>query len=262
MTEREYRASEGVSRSELWMLHTSPEKFKYLREHPPEPTPALIFGTAVHKLLLEPDTFKDEFAVAPEVDRRTKAGKEEWAEFCAKTEGKTVIESTQFHTCVDMVDVCLTNPNVVELLKGDHEMPLRWTDEVTGEVCKARVDVWNPEYKMIIDYKTTTNADTAAFARSAINYGYDFQAAMYCEGLRHVKGADAKFVFIAQEKDPPYAVNVMAVGWDVMSRGRDLYRDLLDRYHDCKESGDWYGYLGKLNIMNTLTLPGWADAEF
>ena len=36
MTEREYRKAEGVSRSELFTLTESPEKFKWAKEHPEE----------------------------------------------------------------------------------------------------------------------------------------------------------------------------------------------------------------------------------
>ena len=76
MTEKEYRQHPAISRSELWRIRESPQKFKYFREHPPEPTPALLFGQVFHKMLLEPDTFGEEFVVAPEVNRRTKEGKQ------------------------------------------------------------------------------------------------------------------------------------------------------------------------------------------
>ena len=88
MTENEYRRQDGISRSELWRMHESPEKFKYYQEHPEPPTPSLVFGAAVHKLLLEPDTFGDEFAVAPDCDRRTKDGREAYNAFLTANEGK------------------------------------------------------------------------------------------------------------------------------------------------------------------------------
>ena len=75
MTEKEYRQHPAISRSELWHIRESPEKFKWYREHPEQPSPALIFGQVFHKLALEPNTFYDEFAVAPIIDRRTKDGK-------------------------------------------------------------------------------------------------------------------------------------------------------------------------------------------
>ena len=34
MTEKEYRQYPAISRSELWRIRESPEKFKWYREHP------------------------------------------------------------------------------------------------------------------------------------------------------------------------------------------------------------------------------------
>ena len=76
MTEREHRNHPAVSRSELWRIHESPQKFKYFKDHPEEPTPTLLFGQVFHKLVLEPDTFGEEFAVCPDADRRTREGKQ------------------------------------------------------------------------------------------------------------------------------------------------------------------------------------------
>lgn len=43
------------------------------------PTPAMIFGSAAHSYILTPQL--GEVVQAPDINRRTKAGKEEWAEF-------------------------------------------------------------------------------------------------------------------------------------------------------------------------------------
>ena len=37
--------------------------------------------TAAHKYMLEKEDFYSEFSIAPNVDRRTKAGKEQWQQF-------------------------------------------------------------------------------------------------------------------------------------------------------------------------------------
>ena len=121
MTEKEYRASEGISRSELWRLRESPEKFKYLQEHPEEPTPALVFGALVHKLVLEPETFEDEYAVAPDCDKRTKAGKEEWQAFVDKAGEKTVVTAADYEKAKEMADKVKKAPLVADLLDGQHE---------------------------------------------------------------------------------------------------------------------------------------------
>lgn len=264
MTEKEYRAAEGVSRSQLWRLHEgSPEKFKYAEEHPEEPTPALIFGQMVHKLVLEPETFNDEFAVAPDVDRRTKEGKAAWDLFMEMNGEKTIVKSADYDKACGMRNALLEVDLVTKLLSGKHEVPLFWTDELTGEVCKVRLDCFTPlsSGAVVIDYKTTSDASTESFMRSAINYGYDFQAAMYSEAVKRTMDKDVVFYFIAQEKDPPYAFNVLAADDRLVRRGYDTFRELLGIYHECKVTGNWYGYMGIENQINLLELPAWLNDE-
>ena len=264
MTEREYRSAEGVSRSQLWRLHEgSPEKFKYEEEHPEEPTPALIFGQMVHKLVLEPETFNDEFAVAPDVDRRTKEGKVAWDLFMEMNGEKTIVKSADYDKACGMRNALLEVDLVTKLLSGKHEVPLFWTDEMTGETCKVRLDCFTPlsNGAVVIDYKTTSDASTESFMRSAINYGYDFQAAMYSEAVKRTMDKDVVFYFIAQEKEPPYAFNVLAADDRLVRRGYDMFRELLGIYHECKVTGNWYGYMGIENQINLLELPAWLNED-
>ena len=70
MTEKEYRKSEGISKSALFRMTESPEKFKWALDNPEPPTPALVFGQFVHKLILEPETVDDEIVpVVEDVDK-------------------------------------------------------------------------------------------------------------------------------------------------------------------------------------------------
>lgn len=264
MTEQEYRQHEGVSRSQLWRLHEgSPEKFKYQEEHPEEPTPALIFGQMVHKLVLEPETFGDEFVIMPECDRRTKEGKAQWFDFLQGAGDRTPIKAEDYEKALGMRNALMENDLIVKLLSGKHEVPLFWTDELTGEKCKVRLDCFIPlsNGSIVIDYKSTNDASTESFMRSAINYGYDFQAAMYSEGVKNVTGKDAVFYFIVQEKEPPYAFNVLAADDRFVKRGFDIFRELIGTYHECKVSGNWYGYMGIENQINLLELPAWLKEE-
>ena len=263
MTEKEYRQHPAISRSELWRIRESPQKFKYFREHPPEPTPALLFGQVFHKMLLEPDTFGEEFVVAPEVNRRTKEGKQKWDEFLSENEKKTIVASEMFSRAKEMCDAVKREPLAVKLLNGSKEVPFFWTDEMTGEDCTCRVDVLNTEYRqpIVVDVKSTADASTESFIRSAINYGYDFQAAMYSEGVEKNIGKKPLFVFIAVEKEPPFSVNILQADELMLRRGYDLFREYIGIYHDCKATGNFYGYLGKLNQINNLALPAYLAKE-
>lgn len=186
MTEQEYRSHPALSRSELWWFHRSPEYFKYRKEHPTEPTAALLFGQVAHKLMLEPDDFDTDFAVAPAVDKRTKAGKELWEAFVAEADDKTVVDAATYEQAMAMVSAARLNPLVNVLLKGRHEEPFFWTDPDTGVQCKCRLDSWYRDENgvpVIVDYKTAMDASYRSFLKDVTNYGYYLQAAMYSEGL-------------------------------------------------------------------------------
>lgn len=261
--ETEYRQHPAVSRSELWKLKDSPQKFRHAKDNPEAPTTALLFGQVFHKLALEPETFGDEFAVAPQLNLRTKAGKEAMAAFELANVGKTVVTNDMYDQAVAMCRSLMAEPLAVKLLTGEKEVSFFWTDEKTGEECKCRADCLNTSLSqpVVVDLKSTEDASTAKFMRHAVDYGYDFQAAMYSEGVERSIQQKLLFVFIAVEKKPPYAVNILQADDKFILRGQRIHRELLDTYHDCKVTDNWYGYLGKDNQINCLALPAWAARE-
>lgn len=263
MTEKEYRKHPAISRSELFKIRESPEKFKYYKDHPEEPTPSLIFGQLLHAMALQPETVSEQFIVAPDVDRRTKLGKEAFALFEANVEGKTVVTTDMMKQAQEMCESLKQNEFVRKLLKGEKEKPFFWVDDLTGEECKCRADVLTElgDYLIIVDLKSTENAETEAFMKSAVKYGYDFQSAMYKDGVEANTGKKVLFVFIAIEKKPPYAINILQADELFIRRGYDLFREYIGIYHDCKITNNWYGYLGKYNQINNLALPSYLAKE-
>ena len=265
MTEAEYNAIEGVRRSDLWQIRLSPEKYRYLTEHPEKQTPALVFGSMVHKLLLEPKTFSREFIVAPQVDRRTRDGREAWREFLERNAGKTGIMQDEYEQAQEMVQAVLRHPIASKLMHGKTEEPFFFTDGVTGEQCKCRVDLLTEldGKPVVVDYKTAVLADTEVFSKKLFQYGYHLQAYMYTEAvmLSMVLPERPRFVFIAQEKDKPYSVNCIEVSEEVMDAGEREFRRLMNILHECKETGYWYGYNGAFDELNSTEVPGWVTAE-
>lgn len=263
MTEKEYNAAPGVRRSALWRMHESPEKYKWFLDHPESATPALIFGSAVHKLLLEPLDFEAEYTVAPPVDRRTKAGKEAWEQFVAGIGEKTVITQDDFDTMCCMVEKAQSVPFVKKLLEGKHEVPLFWTDEDTGLECKAKLDILTEiDGRMtIVDYKSTANAKTEIFNNKMFTLGYHLQSYMYTEGAMKalVLAERPDFIFIAQEKTAPYAVNLIEVTEDVLLAGMDCFREYMGTLKQCMETGYYWGYNGLFGEPNETFLPGWMQ---
>ena len=259
MTNKEYREHDGISKSELWEIRKSPLHFKWKMEHPQEDTPALIFGRASHKWILEEETFFDEFAIAPICDKRTKEGKETWNSFELASVGKDLVKAEDFEIMKAMKTELLKNEMAVKLLSGQKETSLFGIDELTGEKIKARPDILTEigDTLIVADYKSCESAETDAFMRSALNYGYHLQVAMYSEVVKQNHGKEPIFIFIAQEKAEPYATNILQADQYFHQYGVDTFRELIGIYHSCKESGNWYGLEGNFNRVNNLSLPEW-----
>ena len=98
----EYHKGPGLSSSDLKLLARSPLHYKTAKAFHPEETNAMRLGTAVHCAILEPDRIDVEYVLAPEgIDRRTKAGKAQWAELEAT--GKTILSCEEAQVVQGMV---------------------------------------------------------------------------------------------------------------------------------------------------------------
>lgn len=258
-TNKEYHNGDGVSKSDLDLLHSCPAKYRYRKDNPDDnETPAMLFGSMVHKLILEPEDFGNEFAVAPECDRRTKAGKAIFDEFAAKSGGRKVVAASDYEIGKAMRDAVMAHPKAAKLLTGgETETSYYWIDERTGILCKSRPDKVNLGY--IIDLKTTEDASRDGFARSVLNFRYHVQAAWYLKGYEEAMGiAPEGFIFIAVEKKPPYAVAIYVVNDITIELGEKEAAADLDIYAACAQSGKWYGYGGENDEVMTIDLPDWA----
>ena len=246
MTNKEYREKEGVSSSDLKKIVKSPAHFRYWKDNPQEDTPALIFGKAAHKYVLETYDFYNEFAIAPVCDRRTKDGKSTYEMFLKESEGKDVITLEQFEQIDAMRNAAYATPFVSKLLtNGEKELSFWGVDEETGLRIKCRPDCITEMNggHILIDYKTCSDAENMKFCRDSIKYGYDLQLAMYREILRQNTGHDYTVVIIAQEKTPPYATNVFQLSENYLQSGEEVYKEMLRIYKQCEETGNWWGYM-------------------
>lgn len=262
ISNKEYREREGISSTDLKKMAQSPAHFRYWKDHPQEDTPALLFGRAAHKYMLEKDDFFNEFAVAPNIDRRTKSGKEEWTLFIEQNVGKDIITSDDYEIILEMHKSLHETPFIKTLLSGVREASFFNKDEKTGVVMKCRPDcltrIGNDH--LLIDYKTCTDASSDSFMKDAIKLMYDLQMAYYKDNVDKCTGLDHSVVFIAQEKKPPYLVNVLEANEYFIKSGRDMYRTYLDEYAECLDTGNWYGYMK--DGINTLGLPNWLQKQY
>ena len=250
LTSEAYHADRSaVSKGWLDKIDRSPAHLKAYFEGEANETPALLLGRLVHSAVLEPDLLDDEYIVPPNINRRTKAGKEEHAEFEKTNEHKTVITADQLKLSKAIRDSVYRNKAAKALLcDGDPEATVVWENPETGERCKARAD-WLRE-NVIVDVKTTMDARPEAFAKSIANYRYDVSTVHYEEGFDL-----SRYVFIAVEKEPPYGVAVYAADDLIRARGKKARDKNLRTYAECKAANEWPGYE---EVIKTIHLPRWA----
>lgn len=253
MTEQEYRSAPGVNKSTLWNLRRSPAHYKYFLDHPQEDTAAFKFGRAVHAAILTPAAYKRDFVTVPAgIDRRTKAGKEEYQAFLEASAGKEIITAEDAETVAGIVKAFKKNRDAVELLKGTkREKPLFWTDD-NGIDCKCRVDAFKAG--VMIDLKTAADAETDTFSKEALWYGYDVQCAHYIDGYQHkVSSVRPDWYFIVIEKAEPYTINILKADIGFLDYGYVRRQELIEKLKTCTETDSFPGY-----GVNDLYLPAWA----
>lgn len=161
---------------------------------------ALLIGTAI----LEPECFEMQYLCAPEVDLRTKDGKQALAEFesQAVANNQIVLKKDDFEQIELMRDSALAYPTVEELLEnGEPELSIFYRTE-KGTLLKIRPD-WLGLYSgvpFILDVKTTD--DVHDFGKSVDKFGYHLQAAFYRIIAHKAFNLDVDFLFCAIGKRP------------------------------------------------------------
>lgn len=246
ISNEQYHSSEGISRSRLMLLDKSPYHFWYETmsglAKPKESTCSMNIGSAFHTLLLEPTKWSDEFAVAPQVDRRTKQGKTDWEAFNSDNAGKIILTSDQFEKVRNMVDLVSKHEIVTTLLDDAvYEQSIYWTDKDTGLQFKTRPDIWSS--KMVVDLKTTSDASSYAFTRSALTYGYYLQAGMAFEACKAIGRPFEMFVILACEKEEPYVPAVYIMKDEALQFGVQQFNTYKHRLKECLDKNQWEGYL-------------------
>lgn len=250
-----YHALPAVSPSRLKVLARSPlhyyDRFLAPDREPQETTPAMAVGTALHLAVLEPDTIAARVAVAPSVDRRTKAGKEAAAAFEEEAAGKTVISRDDYDRVRSMAEAVRQHPAARFLLDlpGAVEQSYIWTDR-RGIDCKCRPDWHANDRSIVVDVKTTKDASRPEFMKSIANFDYHLQAAWNRQAL----GAE-QFLIVAVESQRPWAVAVYPVSGALLAAGERRIEAALDTLADCQQTGHWPGY-GDL-IAEPIDLPAW-----
>lgn len=282
ISNEDYHHGPGDSKSDLDRVRRSPLHYKANKDaandNANSPTADQAFGSAYHTFILEPEEFSNRYVTVPEgapkkptITQRNAAKPSPatveaidfWDKFEAESAGKEILDLDDLDTLHKMAEVLSDHPAARALLTsapGRAEMSAYWIDPRTGLLLRCRPDFWR-EDGILVDLKTTGDASLEEFSRSMVKWRYHVQAPFYLDGTNEAiiqSGSAIKrpeqFVFLAQEKKPPYAPACYVLDDEGMRIGRAQYRADLDRLAECKASGEWPGYGSQIQ---KIAVPVW-----
>lgn len=252
----------SLSQSGAKTLLRAPALFAYEREHGRAPTKAMDFGQAAHARLLGTGP---EIVVVDADDWKTKAAQD--TRKGAHADGAVAMLAREVEQLDAMVRKLREHPVAAALLQpesGTPEQSLFWRDAPTGVWRRARLD-WLPHARpdgrlFVADYKSARSAEKSDLEKAIDNYGYHQQADWYLDGIRALGlAADPVFLFVFQEKTPPYLVNVVQPDAMALRIGRHLNRQAIDLYAECVRTGRWPGYSDDVELVG---VPGYTEYRF
>ncbi|WP_048890679.1 PD-(D/E)XK nuclease-like domain-containing protein [Mycobacterium heckeshornense] len=250
-----YHADRGsLSASAAKLLLSSPAKYRWRLDNPPEPKPYFEVGSAVHWLLLGQG---NEIEIIDAEDWRSKIAREQRDK--AREAGRIPMLGRDHREAVLMRDAVRGHRFAGGLFAdGEAEVSLYATDPATGVRLRARPD-WMTQRDgrlWLVDLKTCANADPRDFGRTAYMFGYHLQMAWYVTVARLLELDPAPvFVFVLVEKEPPYLVSVVELDGEAFALGCRQMRLAIDTYRACSEWDEWPGYG---DGIEPVSLPPWV----
>ncbi|MFS1538045.1 MAG: PD-(D/E)XK nuclease-like domain-containing protein [Candidatus Phlomobacter fragariae] len=209
---------------------------------------AFLIGTAVHTAILEPERFAEQYTCSPELNLRTKDGKQALAEFEAQAiySNQIALKKDEFQQVEMMRDSALAYPMVEELLEnGEPELSIFYRTE-KGTLLKIRPDLLGTysDKPFILDVKTTDVFQD--FGKSVDEFGYHIQAEFYRLIANWVFGREMAFTFCVIGKNilcGRYPVNLREPddedseqGVYEVNRVIDMLEDVIETYPIVKVS--------------------------
>ena len=242
---------EPLSFSSLKAFSRSPLQFLEYKAKKSKPTPAMEFGTLVHRSVLEPDKYADSVTIW----EGRRAGKN-YEAFCSLHTNKDVItpqralEVKECHTRLH--EHPLAGGLLEDLEAGDTEVEFNINH--LGLPHRGFIDGLLPW--CLVDLKVTKAVDHYSLQKTIWQYKYHMQAAIY-ERAAVLMGYEPEAYFIiAVESAPPYHVAVVELEPHYIARGHLEWEGLLQLYKDW--DGSPLHQHGKEIAAELMDAPSWV----
>lgn len=267
-----HRHSLSSSGARKLLPPSCPALFRWEQDHGRPPKRVFDLGHAAHNrvlgvgadLVVVQKTAKDGTRT-PADDYRTASAQEHRDEI--RAQGKVPVLAAELAVVDAMAKAIREHPVTRVLfdpdLGGQPEQSLFWLDPAFEVLRRARVD-WLPPTRddgrlIVPDYKSTTSAELRAIAKSLASFGYHMQDAWYRDLLVGLGIAEAPaFVFVFQEKTPPFLITVAEIDAPSLRVGRKKNAQALDVFAECTATDEWPSYSTEVEL---ISLPRWELIE-
>ena len=227
-----------------------------------EPTPAMIMGSLIHSLILEPETVDEKYIVWSDGARKGKAYNE--FKSVAVARNLEIIKADEMADAINVRDAVLDHPIAGDIVRSfvSVEKSVEWLDPMTGVRCRGYIDGEGDTF--IADLKSTASNDPDEFMRSCYKEKYPLQASMYLDAINNDRNPSSKrvdkFYIIAFEKSAPYHVMVFEATQTFIAYGDAIKARLMKAFKD------WNGQLSGREFhsgvdINPLSIPRYSKIE-
>lgn len=224
-------AGEGhLSYSSLSAFRKSPKHFIDYKIGKKEDTDAMKLGSLVHLLILEPEKFDKKYLVCPKCDKRTKEGKEIYANYLIQLGDRTEIKFEDFETAALMADAVKNNPVAKSIMDQANKREFKVEFSHKGLKFVAYIDGIG---KLIFDIKICTDAEPRKFQRDIVNMGYWLQSGVYTFAVEEM----LPYFLIAVDRN--CNVSVHKIMDDFVEYGQQQFDLLCNQFIECLESNSF-----------------------
>lgn len=231
-------------------------------------TPDIWAGIVMHSFMLDtPETFQRLYPLAAPCGSLLKSGENKgqpcgagttkfiesgWR--CGQHGGKNGRDgvSQELMGIIEAVHPEIWRVAEAQMNYPESELTLIWEDEDTGLLCKARLDLCDPQARNIADLKKSRHADADWFGGAVGTFGYHIQDAWYRRGAEScMDGGIWNFDFVVVElnKGEKNGVQVLTLDDEAKRVGEATMQSALDVAAMCMEKNVWPMYSTERKIV-------------
>lgn len=234
------RKEKSLSFSSLNNFAESPRDFIRYKLKQIEQTDAMIYGSMVHCLVLEPNDFYNRYFVLDDTQKKKEIGGAKpgatkeyqlWLTEMSGNAGDRILVKAADFTSAEATAADVNNNSAssrILKLCNTREEHIQW--EFNNYIFQGFKDMSGKS--AIADLKTCTDANPRKFERQIISDRYYLQGAMYLTADQFINGGELKdYYIIAVDKSG--GVSCHQLRPDLIKKGIEEYGYLINKFNEC-----------------------------